>query len=120
MALYHLKLRGAVEPEALHSKWNDARRALKAAGLTGSVLKGTLMANLAHGYFLGGKNTQQKEEVLEHLASDLDVEQYLDDIAYDRDLSAIDSRENILDEIRNWHSHARTLKRGAQVNQPQF
>lgn len=116
MALYHLGLRGMVEPEALHSKWNDARRSLKAAGLTGSVLKGTLLANLSHGYFLGGKNSQQKEEVLEHLANDLDISDYLDDVAFDRDLQHITSHDSLLDELRSWHSHSRTLKRGAMAN----
>ena len=68
MLLYHLGLRGTIEPEVLHSKWNDAKRSLRNACMMGCVLKGTVMTNLSHGFFLGGKNHQQKEEVLEHLS----------------------------------------------------
>ena len=67
-------------------------------------------------YFLGGKNSQQKEEVLEHLANDLDISDYLDDVAFDRDLQHITSHDSLLDELRSWHSHSRTLKRGAMAN----
>jgi hypothetical protein len=60
--LYHSHLRGVAEPEVLHSKWNDAKRALSQANLNGAALKGTLMSNLNHGYFLGGKNHLHKNK----------------------------------------------------------
>ena len=107
-----------IEPESLHSKWNDARRALRSAGLSGAVLKGTLMSNLSHGFFLGGRNQQQKEEVLEHLSAHIDIGEYLDQLAYDRDLdttAGFASMDHILAEIKDWHSHRKTVNRGAMV-----
>ena len=116
MLLYHLGLRGTVEPESLHSKWNDAKRSLQNAGFKGSVLKGTLLTNLAHGYFLGGKNSQQKEEVLQHLADSLSLDEIAEEIAFDRDLQGHDLRyDGLLQEIRDWHNHSRTVKRGAMA-----
>ena len=116
MLIYHLGLRATIEPEVLHSKWNDAKRALKACGLMGAVLKGTVMSNLSHGFFLGGKNHQQKEEVLEHLARDLNIEDYMVEIGFDRDVrDGALSAEQLLEDIKDWHSHCRTVKRGAMA-----
>ena len=117
MLLYHFHLRGVIEPESLHSKWNDAKRALKSAGLTGSVLKGTLMSNLSHGFFLGGRNQQQKEEVLDHLSSNIDIGEYLDLLAFDRGIDTLESFsfDDILAEIKDWHSNRKTFNRGAMV-----
>ena len=100
--LYHCHLRGHVDPEVLHSKWNDAKRAIAESGLTGASLKGTLMSNLNHGYFLGGKNHQQKQEVLETLARKLDIGDYIDEIAFDRNLFVQDpnlSEEELRQQI---------------------
>ena len=116
MLIYYLGLRGTIEPEVLHSKWNDAKRALRSCGLMGATLKGTLMANLSHGFFLGGKNHQQKEEILEHLSTSLDIETYMDEIGFDRDLNMEGlSGHEILNEIKDWHCHCRTVKRGSMV-----
>ena len=82
----------------------------------GAVLKGTVMSNLSHGFFLGGKNHQQKEEVLEHLARDLNIEDYMVEIGFDRDVwDGALSAEQLLEDIKDWHSHCRTVKRGAMA-----
>ena len=112
--LYHWKLRGVADPEVLHASWNCAKRAIKAAGLEGAALKGTLMANINHGYFLGGKNHQTKEEILQTLASKLDIADILDDVVFDRCLDASEQwdEETLLQEIQNWDTHRRSLNRG--------
>eukprot|EP00435_Cladocopium_sp_Y103_P032780 s324_g8.t1 len=114
--LYHTHLRGLADPEVLHSKWNDAKRALSQAGLVGASLKGTLMSNLNHGYFLGGKNHQRKQEVLESLAHRLPIEDFIDEIAFDRSLlvdSVMISDESLMRDIADWNTARETLDRGS-------
>ena len=78
------------------------------------------MSNLNHGYFLGGKNHQQKQEVLESLANKVNIGDYLDEIAYDRNLLIGDSMitvEGLRRDIADWNTARETLDRGGLATQ---
>ena len=112
--LFHNHLRGVAEPETLHASWNDAKRAIKAAGLLGASLKGTLIANLAHGYYLGGRNQLQKEEILDALANKIHVSDIIDEVAFDRNYQGLSwTEEDLRNEISDWDTTRRTLDRGS-------
>ena len=116
MMIYHKGFRGVADPEVLHSAWNDAKRALRGACLWGASLKGTLLANVMHGYYLGGKHQVQKEEVLDNLANIVDLDSILDGIIFDRGLEqGAWSEEEIRNEISDWATSRTTLNRGALV-----
>jgi hypothetical protein len=115
--LYDVHLRGVAEPEAAHSKWNDARRGLRDAGFLGCILKGTLLSNLNHGHYMGGKNLQMKQECVEELArcvNDDWLDDHCEDIAWDRG-SQPDCTSSIADYVRGWYKARSIRTRGAFV-----
>lgn len=74
------------------------------------------MSNLNHGYFLGGKNHLQKQEVLESLASKVNISDYLDEIAFDRNVligEPMITEEDLRRDIADWNTARETLDRGS-------
>ena len=74
------------------------------------------MSNLNHGYFLGGKNHLQKQEVLESLARKVNIADYLDEIAYDRNIligTSMITDESLRRDIADWNTSREALDRGS-------
>ncbi|CAE8627865.1 unnamed protein product [Polarella glacialis] len=62
-------LRGMVEPELSHPKWNGFKKALKTADLEYSALRLTICSNFNHGAFKSGDKLHSKMESLQQYLS---------------------------------------------------
>ena len=69
--MYGSHLRIHVEPESLHSMWNDLKNAYKRADLQPALLLGIVISQMAHGPFLSGANQHTRQETAELLSEQL-------------------------------------------------
>ena len=99
-------MRGGIEPELSHPKWNAFRWALDHSGLGVSVLKLTIIANYNHGAFKSGDRLYVKQEVFKKWLS-AKPESYFQDlqeeIANDRqeDISDSSTTYDMLNDYMN-------------------
>lgn len=69
--MYGSNLRIHVEPESLHSMWNDLRNAYKRSDLQPALLLGIVMTQMAHGPFLSGAHQTTRQETAQLLSEEL-------------------------------------------------
>ena len=69
-------MRAHVEPECLHSTWNDCRNALRRSDLQPALLLGTVLSNVAHGPFGSAAVQWSRGEAAEALAQDLTASEF--------------------------------------------
>ena len=74
--LYKSHLRLHVEAESLHCMWNCVKLSAKRAGLQGSLLLGTIMANCAHGPCNSGSNQLSRERAAHYLAEHMTIQEF--------------------------------------------
>ena len=87
--------------------------------LSGSVLKGTVLANMNHGPWLSGKTFQAKQEIgklLSDTITDEWVTNHLDDITFDHGVAELDPQDVDPTQVLAQFIDARTLSvRGIYV-----
>ena len=72
--LLALGLRALPFPECSHQKWGDFGRAVSAAGLSGTMLKATLLVNSGTGPWASGRNQFTSRRSAELLVTQMDAE----------------------------------------------
>ena len=90
-----LGARGVAMPECCHPTWGDAKRAIKAAGLSPMLVKLTFLANFGHGPYLSGTSNvtlKTAAKALMERATPQFFEDLLAQIAFDREDPDIELR----------------------------
>ena len=61
----HVGLRGLIDPEAAHPRWNGFKRSSTKSVLDGAMLKATLMGGWRRGPYQSGSNFHTSKSALE-------------------------------------------------------